>query len=292
MKNSAISKLIQLILLGVFTFTTSCTRRDLELPSGEGTVNIVFDWGNLYPGEVMPSGMKIYFYGSNGSVITRDCSGSGYSGTLPTDTYNVLVYNAGSSNVNYSILDNYSNALASVPSVTKSAYLSQPSYAYGVGLSGLTVSSDHSATATMKPLAFVKKADIKINFTGNVSAVSSCSCTVDGLADVVKIATGDIQSTTGAVSFVPAAITGGYESVISFFGRTPASSNNISIVLNFTGGGSQIVNVDISSGLAKLSSTVVAVDINLNIDVTGSVAAGFSATLKDWNVVDRDIIVI
>lgn len=292
MKSSSISRLFLLILLGVFTFTTSCTRRDLELPSGEGTVNIVFDWGYLYPGEVMPSGMKIYFYGSNGSVITRDCSGSGYSGTLPADTYNVLVYNAGSSNVNYSSLDNYSNALASVPSVTKSTYLSQPSYAYGVGLPGLAVSSDQTTTATMKPLSFVKKADIKINITGNASAVNSCNCTVDGLADVVKIATGDVQSTTGVVSFVPAAIPGGFESVISFFGRTPASSNNISIVLNFTGGGSQTVNVDISSGLAKLSSTVVAVYINLTIDVTGSVAAGFSATLKDWNVVDRDIIVI
>jgi len=132
MKNSVISKLILLILLGVLTLNTSCTRRDLELPSGEGTVNITFDWANLYPGEVMPSGMKIYFYGSNGSVITRDCSGSGYSGALPPDTYNVLVYNTGSSNVNYGSLDSYANASLSTPSATKNNYILQPSYAYGV----------------------------------------------------------------------------------------------------------------------------------------------------------------
>jgi hypothetical protein len=292
MKNSAINKLIQLILLGVFTFTTSCTRRDLELPSEEGAVNITFDWANLYPGEVMPSGMKIYFYGSNGSVITRDCSGSGYSGTLPPDTYNVLVYNTGSSNVNYGSLDSYANASVSALSATKSSYISQPSYAYGVGLPDFTVFSGRTATTTMKPLAFVKKAKIKIGFTGNMSAVSSCNCAIDGLADAVKIATGEVQGITSAVSFTPAAIPGGYESAISFFGRTSAASNNISIVLNFTGGGSQTVNVDISSALSKLSSTVIAVDINLTIDVTGSVTAGFSATLKDWSAVNRDVTVV
>jgi hypothetical protein len=292
MKNSAINKLIQLILLGVFTFTTSCTRRDLELPSGEGTVNITFDWANLYPGEVMPSGMKIYFYGSNGSVITRDCSGSSYSGTLPVDTYNVLVYNTGASNVNYNNLDSYANASASALSATKSNYISQPSYAYGVGLPGFKVSPYQTATTTMKPLPFIKKADIKIVFTGNMSAVSSCNCAIDGLADAVKIATGEVQGIASAVSFTPAVIPGGYESAISFFGHTPAASNNISVVLNFTGGGSQTVNVDISSALSKLSPTVIAVDINLTIDVTGSVAAGFSATLKDWTVVNRDVTIV
>lgn len=291
MKNSTINTLVLLVLLGVFAFTTSCTRRELETPSGEGDVNVVLDWSYLYPGDAMPLGMKLYFYGSNGTVITKDCSGSGYSGVLPADTYNVLVYNAGSSNLSFSSLDYYGTALASVPPISKAVYLLQPSYAYGIGSTGLRVLSNQKSKVTMKPLSFVKKAYLKISLTGNVSAVSSCNCTLNGLANTVKIATGDVQGTTGTIFFTPSAISGGYGATLSLLGRTASAQNIVSVVLDFTGGGSQTVNVDISSALAKLTSTVVAVDVNLNIDVTGSVAAGFNATLKDWTVVDREVIV-
>jgi hypothetical protein len=290
MKKSSINKLILLLLLGVSAFTTSCTRRDLETPLGEGQVNLSFDWKNLVSGDVLPSGMKLCFYRSDGVVITKDCSASGFTGVLPLGTYQVLAYNVGSSGINYRDMNNYSNASVYVSSASKSTLIDQPYYFYGIGLSSLTVSADNAASATMTPLPFVKKAQIKIDITGGFSSVSSCSCTLDGLADAVKIATGEIQGSDGFVSFVPKVYSGGYESMVLFFGRIPTAHNVISIVLNFVEGGSQTINIDVSSELSKLKPSVTSVGINVKIDV-GDTPTGIKGFLKDWNVVDKNLIV-
>ena len=291
MEKKSINQFVLLLLLVACTFATSCTRRDLDLSSSdEGTVNIAFNWGNLFPGDTKPTGMKLYFYGSDGSVIEKDCSADGYSGSLPPGSYQVLVYNAGSTNVNYSGLDNYSNASASVPTVSGASNISQPSFVYGIGLQGFIVSAGQSSSATMKPYCLVKRANFKINLTGNVASVSSCTCSIGGLSNSVNIATGNVQGVSSSLSFTPSAVSSGsYESTVLFFGKTLDTENDVNVVVNFVGGGSQTVTFDISSALAKLDPTTVSIDVNLSINITGSTAFGFNATLTDWEVVYRNL---
>ncbi len=288
MKKNLRNKLILPVLLIAFIVAeSSCTRRKLESPSGMGTVNITFDWLHLSAGETIPPGMKLCFYNSNGSVITKDCSGTGFSGALPAGTYQVLAYNTDAGGVAYRNLDKYTEAQVYTPSYTKATYISQPLHVYGIGLGSLSVLSDEKVSKVMTPAAFVKKAVIELIVTGQRSAVASTRLTLDGIVQAVNIADGTFPGGAGSLSFVPDATATGFESTVTFFGKDPATANLLTIVVYFTGGGSQIFNIDLTP---KLTGVIpINMDITVNIAITGSVTGGFQATLSDWSVKNRDV---
>lgn len=290
MKKNLLNKFILLVMLIAFFVTeSSCTRRKLDSPSDMGAVNITFDWKNLLTGESIPSGMKLYFYNSTGSVIIKDCAGTGFSGALPSGTYQVLAYNADATGVAYRNLDKYADAQVYAPSYTKATYLSQPSHVYGIGLGTLSVLSDEKVSQMMTPAAFVKRATIELVVTGQWSAVASTRLTLDGIAPSVNIADGTLSGGAGSLSFVPDATATGFESVITFFGKEPTAANLLTVVVNFTGGSSQTFSIDLASKLTGV--TPINIAITANIAITGSVAGGFQATLNDWSVKNRDITV-
>lgn len=271
---------------------SSCTRRDLEIPPVDGMVNISFDWKNLLSGENIPSGMKLYFYSNDGKMIIRESNGTGFRGTLPNGTYHMLTYNNDASDVDYRNLDNYMEAEVYVPVRTKAtAYVSQPLHEYNTGVDRIVVSGVEELNQIVAPNAFVRKADIKIIVTGQRSAIASCSATLDGIAVGVNIATGVVdESGTGTISFVPLATAEGFESVVSFFGRAVSQVNTLNVAFNYQGGGSQMLNVDISSALKNINTEVVEVAVNVNFDVTVKAFGGFTATLNGWSSVNRQVI--
>lgn len=290
MKKNLLNKLILLLMLfTIFVASNGCTRRKLDTPSGLGVVNISFDWKSLLAGESIPSGMKLYFYGSNGTVIIKDCIGAGFHGTLPYGTYQVLAYNTDATGVAYRNLDSYAGAQVYTPSYTKATYISQPSHVYGIGLGSLSVLSDQIINQIMTPVAFVKKAVIKFIITGQRSAVVSTRITLDGIAQTVSIADGTFQSGAGTLSFIPEVTATGFESTVTFFGKEPTTANLLTVDVNFTGGGSQTILVDLTSKLTGVIPNNIV--ITANIEITGSVSGGFQATLNDWSVKNRDITV-
>lgn len=289
MKKTLINKMARLGLFVVLLFfVNGCAKKELEVPF-EGKVALTMDWKNLSTSESTPSAMKLYFFKSDGSVTIKECDGSGFNGTLPNGTYQVIAYNTDATGTAYRNMYNYLGAQIYATSQTKATYMSQPFHAYGIGLGTLVVSSDVDAAVTMTPISFVKNAILRITLTGHNSAVQSSNCTLNGLAESVNIATGEVQGESGTISFVPQTTVTGFESKVSFFGKAGSSANELSTVLNFTGGGSQIVTVDITSGITNASSSAAPVDINFNIEVTGSVSGGFHATLKDWSVNGKTI---
>jgi hypothetical protein len=291
MKNQLIYRLLQLGLLTFCLFiVTSCGKKELGVPL-EGKVALTMDWKNLYSGESIPSAMKLYFYKSDGSVTIKDCDGSGFTGTLSNGTYQVIAYNTDATGVAYRDLYSYSGAQAYATAQTKATYMSQPSHAYGVGLGALVINSDVDAVAAMTPISYVKKAKFAFALSGQKSAVASCNATLSGLAQSVNIATGEFQAETGTISFTSTKTDTGFTSTVSFFGCTASSKSELAATLNFTSGSSQTITLDVSSDLAAVisSGSIVPVDVNLNIEVTGSVAAGFHATLKSWSIDNKTV---
>jgi hypothetical protein len=301
------------MLLIVLLVNGSCTKRDLEAKPTEGKVSITFNWKNLLSGESVPVGMRLYFYGSDGTTITKDCTGTaGFSGTLPNGTYQVLAYNTDANGVSYEGMDQYATATVVTSIQTKSAantsssasskglpatrsatYLVQPGHVYAVGLGTITVSGlkEQGISLTATPLTLVRRADIKIKLTGQTTAVASCTETIDGITQKVNLTTGAVDATTtGMISYAPSAVTGGYESVVTFFGKAPSAKNILTVVCNFTGGGSQIIPTDITTALNDLSDTVVEIQLNITIDITGTTPGNFQATLKDWRVENRNVV--
>jgi len=265
----------------------SCTRREIESLPTNGNVHISMNWDNLYKEDAKPSSMKLYFYGSKGTVIIKECSSDGFSGELPLETYKVLTYNTNASNVVYSGLESFEKASVTASSATKSTYISQPTDVYGVGIDNLSVSFDTLAKVSMKPLNLIKRAYVKINLSGNLSVVGSCHCTIDGFVGSARISTGDVSNDQNCTFFVASPSTDGYASTVTFFGRTPETKNDLTVTLNFIGGGSQQVNADITSGLDKLGPNITAVDLKMEVKISGSVESGYNATLKGWNIEER-----
>jgi hypothetical protein len=282
-------------LLPVLSFLQmGCTHMPLETYSEEGPVNIAFNWSHLSMGDSIPKAMKLCFYGK-GAVITRYCKDSVYSGKLPDGSYQVIAYNTDVKNVTYDYLDTYTGAeaLAQTDSSTTAAtYLSQPSHSYGIGLDSITVFGDSVVNETMSPLSFVKNIHVKYIVTGDKQAIASCQGSLSGLAMSVNIATGKPIGTTGTILFATSPTTEGYESTVTFMGVSDSTTTKtLSMILTFTGGGSQTVDVDVTPTLTGLDETVIPIDVNLTVAVTGTVEAGFSATLTGWTVDTENVTV-
>jgi len=280
---------ILVMLTGMFFLENSCQKDHPSKHSTINNVNISLNWNDLMIGETIPSDIVMLFYNSDGTVIKKACSSTGFSGTLPAGSYQVLAYNTDVTGVAFRNMEKYTEAQVYVISQTKAAYISQPSHVYGIGLSSLTVSPNGSVSQTLKPSAFVKKAFINLNIPDNLSAVSTCSTSLNGIVSAINIATGLVQSEYGTILFTPSITATGFTSTVSFFGQDSASTNQLDVVLNFVGGGNQTLNVDLTPSLTGVIP--VNIDISVSIKITGSVQSGFNATLKDWSVKNRDITV-
>ncbi|MBP1593190.1 MAG: hypothetical protein H6Q12_208 [Bacteroidetes bacterium] len=291
MRNNSIYKLIFLGAMIIYSFlSASCVRRDLEVPPTEGQVDISFNWKNLFPGETIPAGMKLCFFRSDGVTVVKECTGTGFSGSLPIGIYKVLAYNTDATGVAYRNTDSYSEAQVYAPSLTKGYnYISQPLHVYGIGLDLLTVSYNQDAVSEMTPVSLIKKATFQLTVTGDKSAVASCNTMLTGIVQAVNISTGQLQNDTGVVSFIPVSTSTGFESSVSFFGKVDSAPNQLETTVNFTSGGSQTIIVDVTSKFTEINTIVVPIEVKVNIEVTGTVQTGFTAILKSWSVEDKNV---
>lgn len=295
MNSILMNKLAQAALLILLLLGSSCTKKTLEYPSDniEGAVSITFDWKNLSKGDVHPSGMILSFFKSDGRVITKLCDDRGFKGMLPSGTYQVLAYNDDAVGVEGRYLDKYDEAqvIASLHTKANEKYILQPSNVYGVGLGTITVSDTEPFVKLISPIPYVRKASFKMNITGEKTAISGCSAELSGLVQSVNLATGKLQEDTGITAFIPNKTPIGFESTVGFLGKTDSSTNKLTVIFTFTGGGSQTVVVDVTNALMGTGGIIVPIDIALSIDVNGSVKGGYCATLKDWKIENNDIIV-
>lgn len=287
-----VKNLINIIfLLFCLLQTSGCTMRQLDVVPDDSQVSINFDWSNLYPGESVPTGMYLYFYGSDGSVISKECTGSTFSGYLPKGNYRVLAYNTDAVGVGYRNINSYKDAQVYLLSQTKATFLSQPVHVYGIGLDSLTVTSNEPLNTRLKPANLVRRVDVQVTVTGNKSAVGSCVSTLNGINEAVNIATGKAVDISGLVSFVLSPTSQGYSSEVSLFGKTQNAPSELGVTLNFTGGGSQSLSMDVTNALDGVITTVVPVNVKIDVEVTGTIQGGFHATLKGWSVESKEIIV-
>ncbi len=291
MKKLAFKHLILLSLIVAFLMSeTSCTRRDLEDEPNTGLVTIHFDWKNLWSGETIPSGMELRFYGSDGSIVVKNSDGSGFSGYLPFGSYQVAICNSDASNTVYRNQDHYLTTGVYTTNVINNGttFLAQPLHSYGIGINSLTV-SEQNADTTVVPAAIAKKTDIKIIITGEKSAVTACSSSLSGIAQGVIISSGASDQTggTGTISFNPTVTSDGFESMLNLFGKTVSETNILRLTLQYTGGGSQIIDIDVSPAMKDINTLTNEVTIYVNLEVTNSASSGITTTLKYWSSENR-----
>lgn len=286
MKKNLTYTLIGCFLAGslLSAFLGGCTRRDLEEVQPAGNVTLSFNWKNLETGDELPTGMQLYFYPSSGSPLMREATSSGFSGSLPPGTYQVLAYNTDGKNVEQRNLSSYGDAEVYAPVYTRaSSYLQQPSHSYGVGLGTLTVLDGDSASATMVPRNFVRQAVIRVEAGGYADQISDCSGSLSGFSTGAYISSGNLVDEDGQLYFDTQKENTAFTTGVSFFGKDPGEKNTLHIDLHMTAGSTQFISVDITDELKDVNTVEVDIEIDVVIEVLNrqAVLSGVSIKPRD-----------
>ncbi|WP_321480910.1 DUF5119 domain-containing protein [uncultured Bacteroides sp.] len=280
MKNKLVYNLIGFLVFVFFCFC-GCTRRSLEEVKPVSNVSINFNWKNLATDEELPSGMQLYFYSSEGLILTRDANASGFNGSLPAGTYQVLAYNTDAEHVQHEGLKSYESARVSAPVYTRaSSYLRQPSHCYGVGLGTLTVLEADSSSATMVPRNFIRQAVIRVETGEYDDQIKSCSGNLSGFSSGAYLSSGDLVDDNGKLFFSTEKVSSSFSSGVSFFGKDPKEKNVLHIEFAMSGGSTQFINVDITDRLKDINTVELDVEIDVGIEILNQEAVLSEITIK------------
>ncbi len=262
-------------------FPGGCTRRDLEEVQPAGNVTLTFNWQNLETGDELPTGMQLYFYPASGSPLMREATSSGFSGSLPPGTYQVLAYNTDGKHVEQRNLTSYEAAEVYAPVYTRaSSYLQQPSHCYGVGLGTLTVLNGDSASATMVPRNFVRQAVVRVDAGGYADQISECSGSLSGFSTGAYISSGELVDEDGQLFFDTQKENTVFSTGVSFFGKDPGEKNILHVDLRMTAGSTQFISVDITDNLKNVNTVEVDIEIDVAIEVLNRQAVLSGVTIK------------
>jgi hypothetical protein len=288
MKKSITYALISWFVVGILlTALTGCTRRELEEGQPSGNVSLTFNWANLKEDEEIPSGMQLYFYSSDGTILAREATASGFNEDLPYGTYQVLAYNTDGINVEQRNLTSYEEAEVYAPAFTRSSsYLYQPSHCYGVGLGTLTVGIGDSCSATMVPQNFIRQAVIKIDANEYADQISSCSGSLGGFVTGTHIANGELIGSSGTLYFDTQKENTAFSTGISFFGKDTEEKNILHLDVDMNDGSTQSLNVDITELLEDVNVVEIESEINVTIEVLNKQAVISIITIKPWDDVN------
>lgn len=280
--------LMQLMLIWML-IAGSCTKRHLEELPAEGKVKLTFNWKKLLAGSSAPTKMKLYFYGNNGTVQSVDCGGTAFEGTLPTGTYQLLAYNTDGTQIQFKNQDSYANTQAYTPNLTRTTYINQPFFFYGTGVSELIVSSEQTDSLTIIPKPLSRLATMKFIIIGKVEHIESLQCVLSGLAQSIKIASGEAIGQDGTITFTPQSVPGtnDYQATIGFFGAIPPTINDLTVEINFADGSKGTMNLNISTALQHPDYSTI-INTNVEIDIRGDIQTGFIAMIKDWNYTEEN----
>lgn len=279
--------------------TTSCVKRDLYVKPDEGSVMLDLNWQQLASGEVPPENMAVYFYGDNGSLVRGKTENNHLSAVLPTGKYKILAVNEDVEGVAFSNMEEFDKAYAyALPVYGKtkedvtSGWIRQPGWVYSGSLGDLVVNTGDTIQRTLMPAPLVQRVTLKIQLTGDVDAVTSVSGALTGVAPSVRLASGvcgDGYASITGLDPKPLDAAGNFTADVLVFGveaknedGTPAS-NTVQLELGFTNGGSQSLEQDVTGGGIN-DPTHIEINIDINIDVSSTSAAGFTARVTKWTV--------
>lgn len=288
-------------LAAVGVFTTSCVKRNLYVKPDEGRVELELNWQQIPSGESAPGQMSVYFYGANGSLTRGISQNNRSSAVLPIGQYKVLVFNENVEGVGFTDLEDYDKAHAYALPLNRKAdgeelWIREPGWLYSANVGELTISTGDTVRQVLVPKPLVQRVTLNIRLTGDYQAVTSVSAALTGIAPAVRLATGLCSDGYASVTELdPKPLEGGgYTAHVLVFGvsttnsdGTPAS-NAIRLGLNFSNGGSQAIEEDISGG-GMDDPTNIEINIDIDIEVAATSEAGFTARVTKWEVTNGDM---
>ncbi len=271
-------------ILLLTTLFVGCTKRAFDESEKMAKVTVSFQWSKLPNWDSPSDSMKLYFYGEDGRVFIKNATSKGFSGMLPAQNYDILAFNTDTKGMVYRNLEDYLTACAiAAPAETKAGdIIVQPERVYGISLGNVTFEPDLSQSFVLSPVEYSKKANIKFNFSGEVSSIKNCQVRLTGISKGLTLHNGELLSgkADAASLIVDNVNSSDFDVSVNLFGI--ASENNDSeLTLNFTfeDNTTKDVKVDVSDALKNV---IVGVNVTVFVDILKEAEGGFNAKLKSW----------
>lgn len=276
--------------------TASCTKVEINGRSTQGSASLTLDWGAYHA----PAGMRLYFYKEasqtragetvdNGTVV-RDVPASGFVGSLPVGTYQLLGVNTDATGIELRGMEHYETATAALPADAWAGML------YSFATEKLDINNKTDTKLTLDPQLLVRQ--LRLLFYVDGAGVSSLTGSLCGLYPSVLLSTGK----PSASSVLAAANTrrsftatlSGEEGMaeLNLFGMLdPENGSRYTNVLTLnvtpTGGTQQTLAVDLSKTLTEIlnknsGELPVDVPVEIGIQITVEANARLSARVTDW----------
>lgn len=297
---SGIGAVVACAAFAVAAVVSSCVRKELYVKPDEGRVLLDIDWRELAPGEAEPDRMSVYFYGADGSWVRGTAENGRFDGMLPSGNYKVLVVNETVEGVGYAGMEDFDRAYVyALPSEGKVAggdqWIRQPGWVYSAHVSDLSVAKEDTVRRVLMPEPLVKRVVLNIRLTGDYDAVTDLSAVLTGVAPSVRLVTGECADGYASMTeFDPRpAAAGIYTASVLVFGVSAVNpdgspaDNLVRLGLDFNNGGSQVIEENIT-GEGIEDPTEIEIDVNIDIEVSATSEAGFSAVVTRWEVTDGD----
>lgn len=273
----------------------ACTKIEIENRPTEGEVNLSVDWTD----KVVPAGMRFYFYRMEGDVTTRtgnspvirDASASGFAGSLPIGTYQMLAVNTDGKGTELTGMENYGTATAVLKDVT-----GKMSSFYCWSMDSLQVDYNVAAKKSCAPTQLTKELSFQFALEG--TGLRSLSGSLCGVYPSVQLATG--VPSTQSVADAPAtevrfdvALNGvtGYANFLTFGVLDPrnGSAYRQQLLLTATtlSGKTQELKVDLSRDMTEIlkeygGTLPVNVAVEVDVAVEAGADAGLTARITGW----------
>ena len=280
----------------------ACTKEDLTPVPDKVGVTVRLDWGSL---PVAP-GMTYSFYPTGGgAAITEEGTGESYTGALPSGSYRILAYNAGTASVVFTGMDSYATATAeAVPAALSTradgiTLIEQPSMLYAGTSSGELVVPRLDPVETSANAAQLTRT-LKLTFKLNdIEGVNSLEGTFNGAYPSVLLGTGEFTASAQAsapltaVTFASEVTANRISTVVSFFGvKNPEGGVAYRSTLHLTLKGNDGWNRQVEADLTKALTDIYAIggedlafEIPTSIDIkVEPTPVAFSAQVEAWRL--------
>ncbi len=276
------------LVLGVILCSLiKCSCGEEETPKARyGFVTFTTQWNSLLPGHMTPKTLRYCFYPSgNGAMIQTEGDANNLKFALPPDTYRVLVFNCDVENIEFSSMQKFDAAEASLnSSAEQKEYMPSPLYA--VTIDQLTVSPGNTTSLSIEPKPLMQHIVFNIKVE-NGQSIRHCSASLSGISPAIKFRNRNRKdSSSVSIPFSMEKTDEGFMRNILLLDAqndtaTKRSESNM-LKLDFLLTNNRIVSstVDLGMLLSIHDNQNIQVEVNASIDNTSST----SITFRNWEV--------
>ena len=273
-----------IVLLGFIISSCTPTCMDCECDdcgdNGNGNLEIIRDWSNLWIENQKTEEISIYLYHSTSPTWNRTTYTDTSYYSVPSGDYQAIAI----SKTNQTLLkgmDNYHTATISLPTQFKDSVLTVDNAPLNLAdKTTVSIKTEEMNQCVVSPTPLVKVVNFKIfiNANENIKEITECRGKLSGVLTSTKIYVEQKTWQSAMLNFDATKNSREYfEKTITMLGVDPTKTKRLNLTFKDLDGVAKSVDLDLSNQL-DFSQTAI-INCTLEIDITG---VGIQVEIVDW----------